>query len=86
MDVKKLALSTRVDFFRQFTPTKISNASSALGVFNPQGGMATKNPLIAILSPQKQFKGVTMHNAACRPRIARLPTQESAANMHSESD
>jgi hypothetical protein len=85
MNVKKFALSTRVDFFRQFTPTKITNASSALGVFNPKG-MATKNPLIAILSPQKQFKGVTMHNAARRPRIARLPTQQSAANMHSESD
>jgi hypothetical protein len=85
MNVKKLALSTRVDFFRQFTPTKITNASSALGAFNPKG-MATKNSLIAILSPQKQFKGVTMHNAACRPRMARLPTQQSAANMHSESD
>jgi len=34
--------------------------------------MATKNPLLAILSPQNLFKGVPMHNAARRPLIVDL--------------
>jgi hypothetical protein len=46
-----------------------------MGVFTPIG-MATKNPLLANLSPQKLVKGVPTPNAACPS--AYLSTSKSA--------